>query len=335
MNSSRNPCKFSSLSLELAKFKLSDVTFAGLLAVCIINGVLSFLAVSTNVLVVATILKYRELRSNSNILTLFLALIDLMVGLIVQPSFIVFIAAKLQMHFNCAALMSYMFAEIFCVGLSLLTLSVVTFERYIAIFHPFWYVSNVSKPKLLCVTGTVWVAWTIFNIVCRALRVKNDEFFAPFGSSVIGLALVLNIILYFKIFEVIRHHKRQIRNLQVAKASVNAQKLGEGESSQSSQGQRVKTNEHETRMTRTVGYILGTLILCYSPLLLTSIIEMVTTKDDIFDHFIYPLAETIVFMNSALNPFLYCLRCHDIRKRMLTTVYRAMPSRIRSFAVHE
>ena len=67
MNSSRNPCKFSTLSLELAKFKLSDVTFAGLLAVCIINGVLSFLAVSTNVLVVATILKYRELRSNSNI----------------------------------------------------------------------------------------------------------------------------------------------------------------------------------------------------------------------------------------------------------------------------
>ena len=330
MNSSRNPCKFSTLSLELAKFKLSDITFAGLLAVCIINGVLSFLAVSTNVLVVATILKYRELRSNCNILILFLALTDLMVGLIVQPSFIVFIAAKLQMHFNCAALIDelYVHGDILRWSFSFNTKCCDVGE----IFHPFWYVSNVSKPKLLCVTGTVWIAWTIFNIVCRALRVKNDEFFAPFGSSVIGLALVLNIILYLKIFG---HHKRQIRNLQVAKASVNAQKLGEGESSQSSQGQRVKTNEHETRMTRTVGYILGTLILCYSPLLLTSIIEMVTTKDDIFDHFIYPLAETIVFMNSALNPFLYCLRCHDIRKRMLITVYRAMPSRIRSFAVHE
>lgn len=335
MNSSKNPCKFSTLSLELNEFKLNETISTGLLAVCIINGVLSVVTVSTNSLVVAAILKYRELRSNSNILILFLALTDVMVGLVVQPSFVVFIAGKLQMYFNCGAFVSYLFTEIFCVGLSLLTLSAVTLERYVAIFHPFWYISNVKKTKVVLVITSVWTFWTIFNAVCRSLRVKNDEFFAPIGSSVIGLALVLNIALNLKIFRVIRRHKRQITNLQIRNPSVNTQKVEEHESSKTRQEQGEKETGHETRMTRTVGYILGALILCYLPLMLTSIIEMMTMRDDIFDHFIYPLVETIMFMNSALNPFLYCWRCRDIRTKMLKMLHSAMPSRIRASIAHE
>ena len=72
----------------------------------------------------------------------------------------------------------------------------------------------------------------------------------------------------------------------------------------------------ENRMTRTVGYILGCLILCYFPLMMASLIEWVTTRDNMFDHFFYPVVETIAFMSSALNPFIYCWRCRDIRRKV-------------------
>ena len=320
-NSSKIPCESSKLSVELSEFQLNDAISAAILAVCIINGLLSAVAVSANTLVVAVMLRYRELRSNSNILILFLALTDVMVGLIVQPSFIVFSAGKLQMYFNCAALMSYLLTETFCVGLSLLTLSVVTLERYIAIFHPFWYVLNVNKTRLLCVTGTVWTAWMIFNVACRVFSVKNDEFFVPIGSVITGSALFFDIVVYYKIFKVVKHHERRVKNRDDidTKSSKNWETDKEANTNED---QKMKRNEQERRMTRTVGYILGTLLLCYFPLMLALTIEMMISKDGIFDYFIYPLVETIMFMNSALNPFLYCWRCHDIRKKMLQMLLR-------------
>lgn len=48
----------------------------------------------------------------------------------------------------------------------------------------------------------------MFNVICRVLRVKNDEFFLFIVFVVIVVSFILNIILNFKIFEVVRFYKR-------------------------------------------------------------------------------------------------------------------------------
>ena len=106
MNSTQLDCELSTLSTELAKFELTNATFMGLLAVCIVNGIVSVIATLTNILVIVTITIYSELKTNSNILLLFLAITDLFVGLVVQPSFIAFLAGKLEMNYNCKAMVT-------------------------------------------------------------------------------------------------------------------------------------------------------------------------------------------------------------------------------------
>ena len=78
-------------------------------------------------------------------------------------------------------------------------------------------------------------------------------------------------------------------------------------------------NTKETHMARTVAYVTGVLVLCYSFLIrVTSMADMFVEDDVLFDHLLYPLAETVTFLNSSLNPFLYCWRCirRDLREKI-------------------
>lgn len=313
MNSSVKFCVDSTLSTELARFKLSSSVYHILMGVCIANGLLSPVAVLGNGLVLVVILKFSSLHTNSNILIFSLATTDILVGLVVQPSFVVYISSKLKLDFSCEALMSYLFTEIFCLGLSILMLCLVCCDRYLAIMFPYKYVSRVTKSRVIKTVAICWSVWFAFNVICRALKVKNDEFFSPIASVIITLSFSLNIVLNFKIFKVVRLHKRQI----LAHKQVMLELTTRGnleESGQTTDIPRVRL--HDTRLAVTVLLISGVLILCYLPLMLTSVADMIVDRDDLFDHVIYPLAETVAFLNSSLNPFLYFLRFKELRRKV-------------------
>ena len=309
------PCLDSTLSLELASFKLSPTLHGFLLAVCITNGLLSVLATVGNSLVLIIILKFPSLRTLSNILIFSLALTDVLVGVVVQPAFVVYIAGKINLEFYCGALLAYLYTEIFCVGLSLITLSLIACERFFAIVYPFKYINYMTKPRLITVMAAVWAVWFLFNVICRALRVKNDEFFSPIASAVIGFSLILNIALYFKIFKIIRRHERQINAQNKVNMAIRARDSRKDDPDNSSE-QESTLSSRETHMACTVAYITGVLVLCYLLLMVTSFADMLMKDDALFDHLLYPLAETITFLNSSLNPFLYCWRCRDLREKI-------------------
>lgn len=307
-------CLDSTLSLELASFKLSPTLHGFLLAICVINGLLAVLAILGNSLVLVVILKFASLRTISNILIFSLALIDVLVGLVVQPAFVVYIAGKINLVFYCGALVTYLYTEIFCVGLSLITLSLIACERFFAIVYPFKYINYMTKTRVVTIVFLVWAVWFLFNVICRALRVKNDEFFSPIASGVISFSLILNIALYFKIFRIIRRHERQIYAQNKINIEIRARDSRKDDIQSSAQESTLSVKE--THMARTVAYITGVLVLCYLLLMVTSFADMLIEDDALFDHLLYPLAETITFFNSSLNPFLYCWRCKDLREKI-------------------
>lgn len=310
MNSSVKFCVDSTLSTELARFKLSPSVYHILMGVCIANGLLSPLAVLGNGLVLVVILKFSSLYTNSNILIFSLATTDILVGLVVQPSFLAYIASKIKLNFSCEALISYLFTEIFCLGLSIFMLCLVCCDRYFAIMFPYKYLTYATKTRVIKIVAICWGTWFAFNVICRALRVKNDEFFSPVASVVISASFILNIILNFKIFRVVRLHKRQILSHKQAT-------LPRGKLERSGQDKDVpRARLPDTRLAITVLLISGVLILCYLPLMLTSVADMIVDEDDLFDHVIYPLVETVAFLNSSLNPFLYCLRFRELRRKV-------------------
>lgn len=313
MNSSVKFCVDSTLSAELTRFKLSPTIYGILMAVCVMNGILSPIAVLGNGLVLTVILKFSSLHTNSNILIFSLATTDILVGLIVQPSFVAYIASKLRLDFSCGALISYLFTEIFCLGLSIFMLSLISCERFFAIIYPYKYLAYATKRGVIKTVSVVWILWLAFNVICRALKVKNDEFFSPIASVVITISFCLNIVLNFKIFKVVRLHKRQI----FAHKQVGLELQSRSHSESSGQPADVpRVRVQDARLAVSVLLISVVLIICYLPLMLTSVADMIVDRDDLFDHVIYPMAETVAFLNSSLNPFLYCLRFRELRRKV-------------------
>jgi len=156
MNSSVKFCVDSTLSTELARFKLSPSVYHILMGVCIANSLLSPLAVLGNGLVLVVILKFSSLYTNSNILIFSLATTDILVGLVVQPSFLAYIASKIKLNFSCEALMSYLFTEIFCLGLSIFMLCLVCCDRYFAIMFPYKYLTYATKTRVIKIVAICW-----------------------------------------------------------------------------------------------------------------------------------------------------------------------------------
>ena len=86
--------------------------------------------------------------------------------------------------------------------------------------------------------------------------------------------------MYFKIFKIIRRHERQIHAQNKVNMEIHARDNG------SCSTQQLQTlNTRETRTARAVAYHL------------------------------YPLAETVTFLNLSLNPFIYCWWCKDVGEK--------------------
>ena len=118
-----------------------------------------------------------------------------------------------------------------------------------------------------------------------------SKIYVVFLVMVIGL-LAGNFVIYFKIYLIARRHQRQIQHQH--------------------QHQRQASNENNARVTRLkktafntfIVYIL--LICCYMPFSFATLYGGMSLK-------VYFTTITPMFLNSSLNPLLYCWRDREIR----------------------
>ena len=66
------------------------------------------------------------------------------------------------------------------------------------------------------------------------------------------------------------------------------------------------------------------LVICYCPILVVNIVYFIDKPGELKLEFL--LSTTVVFLNSALNPLLYCWRIREIRLAVLRT-FRKLLSR--------
>ena len=133
--------------------------------------------------------------------------------------------------------------------------------------------------------------FTITAITIDRLLVLHSKIYVVFLVMVIGL-LAGNFVIYFKIYLIARRHQRQIQHQH--------------------QQQRQASNENNARVTRLkktafntfIVYIL--LICCYMPFSFATLYGGMSLK-------VYFTTITPMFLNSSLNPLLYCWRDREIR----------------------
>ena len=259
-------------------------------------------SIIANTVVLVAILSTPSLRSSSAIRSAIvflcsLALSDLLVGFIVQP---LSIAKEFVNHVDISLLKraTNIFAT-FLGGVSLFTSTAISVDRYLALRHHMRYPVLVTTKRAVYTSTSLW----IFCILLSFIGFWNKTtYFLVIAVSIL-ICVLISSFSYVRIFSFVRKHRLQMQSQQQNAESFNA--------------------EHHVRMKRLVKSVINTflfficMIACYTPVLISSVLDAVSSGQ-ISRSWI--LADTLAYMNSSINPFLYCWRLRELRRAFIKTL---------------
>ena len=245
-------------------------------------------------LVLAAILRKSSLRSPSTMFLCSLAVSDLFVGLIVQP---VYIADKVKT--SPPLVLARRKLIILMCGVSLCTMAAISVDRFLALRYHMRYPNLMTTRRVIYTSAILWVS----SIVLSCLSFwKRNIYFLTIAVG-IAICLLVSTFSYIRIYFVVRQHQLQIHAQQQAIENLNV--------------------EHNLDMARRKKSAINTfiyficMILCYFPVLISALILAIFSS-----HWTttWILADTLAFLNSSINPFLYCWRTRELRTAVFATV---------------
>ena len=274
-----------------------------IIANCIVNTALAFLAISGNALVLYVVWKRPALRSPSILLLCGLASTDLCVGLIAQPLFIAGKYINLYSRSENPKLMlenAYKVIGLTLCGTSLLIMTGISIDRLIAIVKPLRYPSIVTSPRVT----RILLAILAVNALIACTKFWDNQVLYAFISSSAFRFLSISIICHATVYKIMRRHRLQIHS-QIQAFEQNTKRTS-------------MPSLRKSAFNAFVVFIV--LVICYFPYLVVYIVYFTGKAGDLELWLL--LSTTVVFLNSALNPLLYCWRIREIRLAVLQKLRR-------------
>ncbi|XP_061690386.1 alpha-1A adrenergic receptor-like [Syngnathoides biaculeatus] len=296
-------------------------------------------AIAGNILVILSVVCNRHLRTPTNYFIINLAIADLLLGTTVLP-----VSATMEI------LNSWVFGRIFCdiwaavdvlcCTASIMSLCVISIDRYIGVSHPLQYPGIVTEKRALLAMLGVWLLSVVISIgpllgwkqppspddtECSITEEPFYALFSSLGSFYIPLAVIL--AMYCRVYIVA---KRTTKNLEdgVMRERMSSSELtlrihkgsqahdepaagcgggagkGRGHQARSSLTVKLLKFSREKKAAKTLGVVVGMFTLCWLPFFLALPIGSFNVNlrpPDVLFKVIFWLG----YFNSCLNPIIY------------------------------
>ena len=186
------------------------------------------------------------------------------------------------------------------IGLSLVTASlngllVVTFDRFVAIYLPFKYITWMNKKNIALLVSIPWLVALVAGI-----SALSEIFVVRVISQLYTTIIIIAVaILYGVIYKQARKQARRVIN-QYMQVTTN-----------------IPRRQHQTdRATRGVGLVLMTTLLCWLPILMVFPFIFATSQNDgeILMAVLWCLTPACI--NSCINPFIYVYKFAKFRRNV-------------------
>ena len=272
-----------------------------LLVISGINVPLSITATLGNALIFAALNKESSLNPSSKLFLRCLAFSDLCVGLVVQPLAVLsLLTAFYHLGNSCriAELLWYSFSIVMA-DFSLATLGAISVDRLLALSLGIRYRQVVTMKR-----ARLFVAlFLLFSIGNCFTQYVNYFAFVVYSALMWILLLITSIYCYARIFFVLRNH-------------IQPQVLPQGQ-------QNGISPLNLSRYKKTVSsalWVFAALMICYLPFGLVLMIQ--TTLSEVSGRLVIGsyFAITLVYLNSSLNPLLYCWKIKEVRQSVKETL---------------
>ena len=277
---------------------------------CVLNIFLSYTAVALNAVTIHAIRKTCSLPKPLKTLLLSLAVSDVGVGLVVQP-FLASLLVKWLQHNNpgCLAYKLFFMIMSFFALASFFGVVLVSLDRFLAIHLHLRYQELVTHKRVVAVVISVWIASAILSLI--TVWYPSEISLAVFSVGVI--CLLLTTIIFSRIFVVFRRHKEQIQVLQIQQRAHNGDLANFASLMKSAVG---------------IFYVYLVFMICYLPRGGSLVATAISEPNTALKEFLL-CSWTLVFLNSSLNPVIYCWKMRHIRHAIIDTL-RSLPRRQRN-----
>ncbi|XP_074120788.1 trace amine-associated receptor 8b-like [Sminthopsis crassicaudata] len=269
----------------------------------------ALLAVLGNLLVMISILHFKQLHSPANFLTASLACADFLVGVTVMPfSMVRSVESCWYFGENYCKLHSC-FDVSFCYS-SIFHLCFISIDRYIAVTDPLAYPTKFTRMVSgICILFSWFLAITFsFSVLYTGANADGLKELVSALTCVGGCQVAVNqnwvlinfllffiptlvmIILYCKIFLVAKQQARKIESMNSKTQS-------------SSESYKARVSKRERKAAKTLGIAVIAFLISWLPYCIESIID--AFLGFITPTYIYEILTWFAYYNSAMNPLIY------------------------------
>ena len=269
-----------------------DIAEAMIAAVNILFSITSSLG---NILILIALRKVTSLHPPTKLLFQCLAITDLGVGLTSQPLFATVLLIDYR-NVNWSVIESCL-SLIFC-GVSMNISTALSLDRLLALLLGLRYRHVVTLKRVRIAVACCWLTALVTALV---IFLTGGKIFPRIAMILIILSVIISLSSYTKIVLKLRQHQTSVQE-NVHQGMANAG------------GVPVNLEQYK-RTVVSIALVQVALIACYVPFLITL---MLVQLNNVF----FLVSTTFVYLNSSLNPFLYCWRIKEVRQAVLGTIKR-------------
>ena len=270
-----------------------------------LNISLSIAAFLGNTLILVALHKETSLHPPSKLLYRNLAITDLCVGIITEPLLVTYLTSVVNRRWDSCyyTALALIFSGNTLCAVSLLTLTAISVDRLLALLLGFRYRQVVTLKRTHIAVIGLW----IMCIVGASTTFWNSLIILWCQNIVTALCLVTTIFAYSKIFLTLRHNQIHVNPVR--------SHVFPG---QPSQAIPLNIARHRKAVNSAL-WIQVTLVVCYLPF---GIAVALTPRRGmpLSTYLARNFATTIVYLNSSLNPFLYCWKMRQVRQAVKETL---------------
>ena len=273
-----------------------------LICLSVINSFLSITAFLGNALILVALHKESSLHAPSKLLFRTLASTDLCVGIISEPLVVTAWMSTVNERWNICRFAydaAFLTGFLLC-SVSLLTLTAISVDRLLALLLGLRYRQVVTLKRTYITVTVLWV----LPIVGSAMNFLNRHITSWCIKIGLQLCLVISVFSYVKIFFILRHQKNQVQ--------IHAHQA------QPSQTSALNIARYKKTVSSALWVQLA-LVVCYLPLGI--VMALHNRKVDIGSIFLArQCTVSLVYLNSSLNPILYCWKIREVKQAVKDTL---------------
>jgi len=258
---------------------------------------ITFFSLAGNSLVVIAVFwnPYKDLRKPFYYFVTSLSIADLLVGIILGPLHTIWhILEGLEMRRPSDLISLIHFLCFILCTASLLSLTALTLERYLAIMHQ----SRLNPVRVFLVSVIVWVVSVLLSMVYFIVEYNTCRFI--FANTCLAVTIAT---LIFTNAKILKHLQQQMQQWDDLRDSTEDDLI------------MIQLMMWEKKMTKTLVIVILLSVVFYLPsCIFIYIINFCTECNCMFIHWIRDIQWVLVISTAAVNPFAYPWRLENFRR---------------------